>query len=115
MYATLMTTKSLDAISARIEEIKEELLALNVLRPGSLTVQYRDPKNKARPFLSLSYTHCMKSKTEYVRPEWEGEVRAQIQRYKRFKKLVETWVTLGIEYSRLAMRLDLRPIKREKP
>lgn len=101
-----MTTKRLDAIAARIKKIKEELLAFNVLRPGSLTVQYRDPKNKARPFLSLSYTHRMKSNTEYVRPEWEDEVRAQIRRYTRFKKLVETWVTLGIEYSRLEMKLD---------
>jgi hypothetical protein len=73
------------------------------MRPGSLTRQYRNPGDKLGPYYQLSYTHTMKSRTEYVRVEFVDQLREQIAEYKRFKKLVEEWVALGIEQSKLQM------------
>ena len=47
----------------------------------------------------------MKSRTEYVRPEWVKEIRRQTVTHKRFKRLVDQWIDLGIEHSRLTMQM----------
>jgi len=47
----------------------------------------------------------MKSKSEYIRPEFVKSVKGEIDSYKRFRRLVDEWVALGIEYSRLSMKL----------
>ena len=47
----------------------------------------------------------MKSRTEYVRREWVKEIRRQIASHKRFKSLVEQWIDLSIEHSRLTMQI----------
>jgi len=74
------------------------------MRPGSLTMQYRDPQKQTGAFFQISYTHKMKSKTEYVRKEWVKDVRKQISNYKKFKQLVDEWVELGILHSQLLMK-----------
>ena len=51
------------------------------------------------------YTRQMKSRTEYVRKEYVKEVRRQTVTHKRFKRLVDQWIDLSIEHSRLAMRI----------
>jgi hypothetical protein len=43
----------------------------------------------------------MKSRTEYVRKEYVKEVRRQTVTHKRFKRLVDQWIDLSIEHSRL--------------
>lgn len=83
------------------------------MRPGSLTEQFRNPKERTGSFLQISYTHKMKSKTEYVRPEFVKEVRQQIRNYKKFKKLIEEWIELGIEYSRLFMKSEIERGKQQ--
>ena len=47
----------------------------------------------------------MKSKSEYIRPEFVKSVKGEIDNYKRFRSLIDEWVALGIEYSRLRMKL----------
>jgi len=47
----------------------------------------------------------MKSRTEYVRQEWVKEIRRQTVIHKRFKSLVDQWIDLSIEHSRLTMRM----------
>lgn len=77
------------------------------MRPGSLTKQYRRPEEKTGAFYQISYTHQMKSRTEYVRPQFVEEVQQQIQNYKKFKKLIEEWTALGIQYSKLSMKSEI--------
>ena len=50
----------------------------------------------------------MKSRTEYIRPSFVDEMRQLVKTYKEFKKLVELWVDLSIEHSRLKTRLAIR-------
>ena len=101
-----MNEKRLRQIEKRIEKIKEALSKLGPMRPGSLTRQYKNPKEKSGPYWQISYTRNMKSKSDYVRADCAPDIRMQIAAYKRFKKLSEEWVDLGIEASKLNMILD---------
>ena len=47
----------------------------------------------------------MKSRTEYVREEWVPEIRRQITTHKRFKRLIDQWIDLDIERSKLTMQI----------
>jgi len=103
-----MTNKRLDEIRQRIHKIKAELAAIDDMRPGSLTRQYKDPENQSGAYYQLSYTREMKSRTEYVARDCVREVRREIANYKRFKALTTEWVALSIEHSRLKMKLARR-------
>ena len=100
-----MSKKRIGQIEQRIDRIKRELVEIGPMRPGSLTRQYKDPKDKTGAYWQISYTRQMKSRTEYVRREWVKELRSQIKTHKRFKRLVDQWIELGIEQSKLAMRI----------
>ena len=100
-----MSKKRIRQIERRIARIKEALGQIGPMRPGSLTRQYRNPKERVGAYWQISYTRQMKSHTEYVRPEWEPDIRKQIATYKRFTRLVEQWVDLSIERSKLRMQI----------
>ena len=99
-----MNTQRLAKIEKEIAVIKTRIAQIGVVRPGSLTRQYKDPRNKTGAYHQISYTHRMQSKTEYVRSDSLAQVRRQIRDYNKLKKLIERWVELGIEYSRLSMK-----------
>jgi len=90
-------------LRARIGEIKAELADIGELRPGSLTRQNRGASGT---YYQLSYTHRGKGRTEYVRPEFAPEIKKQIVAYRRFKKLIDEWVDLEIESSRIKMEIE---------
>lgn len=95
----------LNQIDKRIEKIKEELLRIEAMRPGSLTKQYKDREKQEGAYYQLSYTLDMKSRTSYIPKEFVRDVKAQIKSYKRHKALNAEWVKLSIERSQLAMKL----------
>ena len=101
-----MREKKIRQVERRIARIKEALQEIGPMRPGSLTRQYRDPKERVGPYWQISYTRQMKSRTEYIRREWVATTRKQIATYKRFKRLVDEWVNLSIELSQLRMRIE---------
>lgn len=98
-----MKHTTLTQIEKTIEKIKQELQTIQQMRPGSLTCQYRNPQDKVGPYYQLSYTHKMKSRTEYVRSEFVPGIREQIFEYKRFRVLVNQWVELAIKHSKIQM------------
>ena len=73
----------------------------DAMRPGSLTCQYKNPNEKSGSYWQLSYTRTMRSRSDYVRADCVAEVRKEIAAYKRFKALIEEWIDLGIESSKL--------------
>lgn len=95
----------LSQIETKIKSIKKKLAEIGEMRPGSLTKQYQKPKEKKGGFYQISYTHQMKSRTEYVRSEFVKDLRKQIANFKKFKKLVQLWTDLAIEQSRLKIKL----------
>lgn len=103
-----MSKKSLQSIEEEITKVKKEIQEIGQMRPGSLTRQYKNPKDKTGLFYQLSYTSKMKSKTEYIRPQFIDDIRLQINAYKRFRILVQHWIELAIEYSREKMDIEKR-------
>ena len=74
---------------------------LGAMRPGTLTVPYRNPAEKKTPFHQLSYTHQGRCRSEYVRPESLAAVRREVETYKKFKTLIKAVTALSLEASRL--------------
>jgi len=103
-----MSTQRLAKIEREISAIKDQIAEIGIVRPGSLTRQYKDPKNKKGAYYQISYTHRMKSKTQYVRSGSLAQVRREIRDYNKLKKLIERWVALGIECSTLSMKRQQR-------
>ena len=99
--------KTLDQIEERIIGIKKRLMEIGEMRPGTLSYQYHKPKEKKGGYYQISYTYKMRSKTEYVRPEFVKELRGQIAAFKRFKRLVQLWTDLALEHSRLKIRSSI--------
>jgi len=108
-----MNTKKITTRQIRIEKIKQEILKLGEMTPGSLSKQYnvcgnprcrrKDPDNpkKHGPYYNLSYTWNGKGKTEFVRKERVALVRQQIRNYRTFKRLIKRWVDLSLEIAEL--------------
>jgi hypothetical protein len=95
-----MSNRKITELTERIQAVKQELLQIGPMRPGSLTLQYKDRKNQLGGYYQLSYTHEMKSRTDYVRAENVPRLQKEIAEYKRWKELMGHWVDLSIELSR---------------
>jgi len=104
-----MASNNLGIIDKRIGRLQRRLASIGNLRPGTLSVQYRDPAAQKTPFNQISYTYQGRSRSEYVRPENLDAVRREITAYKRFKALCSELVDLSIQASRI--RCGTRPAK----
>ncbi len=102
----------LERTEEQIRKVKQELLALGPMRPGSITRQYRLPKEKKRPFYQISYTHRMRSRSEYVRPEYAAALRKETANFKRFRKLIDRWVDLSLTASQLRAKAGAKKPRR---
>ena len=117
MYATTLNNnlprkattilKQVKQIEDRISRIKRDLDQLGPMRPGSISRQYRNPQERKTPFYQISYTHQMKSRTEYLRKENLKAVRVETANFKRFRKLVDQWADAALKLSQLKTRLGL--------
>jgi len=103
------------SLDARIEKIKEEIAALGDLRPGALSRQYNvcgnpkcrckaDPPAKHGPYYQLSYTWRGKSTTRFVKKDDLAKVKEQVRNYRRLRQLVDRWVALSMEISRIRLQ-----------
>jgi hypothetical protein len=101
-----MEQKRMGQIEKKIASIKKALRAIGPMRPGSLTEQFKDRENEAGVFWQISYTRRMQSRTDYIRREWVKTTQKQIKEYKKFKRLIETWVALAIEHAKLTMKIE---------
>ena len=103
------------SLQTRIERLKQEIVRLGDLRPGKLSQQYNvcgkadcrckaDPPQKHGPYYQLSFTRNGKSSTQFVRKEDLAVVRQQLKNYRRLRELIDRWITLGMELSRLKLQ-----------
>jgi hypothetical protein len=111
------------ALAARIAKIKAALAALGDLRPGTLSQQYNvcgtpgcrckaSPPRKHGPYYQVSFTWQGKSQSQFVRREDVSAVRTQLRNYQRLRTLVDSWISVGRELSRV--RLDQARARRAK-
>lgn len=119
-----MNTKKITALQERIRRIKEKILAIEQMRPGSLSKQFnvcgnpncrcKDPDHpkKHGPYYQISYTRKGKSTTEFVRKEMLANVKKELKAYQEFKKLMDEWIDLSIEVGKLR-RQEYKRIKND--
>jgi hypothetical protein len=100
----MTTLTRLDQIHKRIERIKADLAAIDEMRPGSLSKQFKEPDVQRGAYYQLNYSQGGRSRTEYVSRDFLRDVRRQTANYKRFKALTAEWIELSIEQSRLKMK-----------
>lgn len=105
--------KRIQKLVKRISTIKQELMELGEMRPGTISEQYnvcgnpqcrcKDPHHpkKHGPYYQLSYTRHGKSRSEHIKKEMITTVRNQVKNYKHFVKLTEEWIDLSIELAQL--------------
>src|SRR5437867_2634809 len=103
------------SLEAKIKKLKQEIVRLGDLRPGKLSQQYNvcgkadcrckaDPPQKHGPYYQVSFTRNGKSSTQFVREEDLAVVRQQLSNYQRLRELIDRWITLGMELSRLKLQ-----------
>src|SRR5882672_1941323 len=103
------------SLEARIETLKQAIVRLGDLRPGKLSQQYNvcgkadcrckaDPPQKHGPYYQVSFTRNGKSSTQFVRKQELVVVRQQLRNYQRLRDLIDRWITLGMELSRLKLQ-----------
>lgn len=114
----MKTPLTLQQLDKKILRLKQQLLALGPLHPGSLSRQYQvcgkpgckccDPQ-KPRPhgpYTKLTYVHRGKFTCRFVRAEAVQEVTALVATFKTFRQLTKEWVALSIQ------RAQLGPLQR---
>lgn len=99
-----MSTTQLEKKETKIRALLAGLARIGPMRPGTLTIQYRNPTERKTPFNQISYTRKGRSRSEYVRPENLSAVRREVAAYKKFRSAVEQIIDLSLEASRLRHR-----------
>ena len=106
-----MSTRKNDLIpwQEELEIIRNELMRLGPMHPGSLSQQYHacgnpacrchHPTNpeKHGPYNKLTYVYRGKSVCRFVHPEHLEEIKPRLAAYKTFRALIDRWVKLSIE------------------
>ncbi len=106
-------------IKSKIEIIKNELLKINEMRPGSLSERYnvcgikkcrcKDTKNprKHGPYLQLSFVHQGKNGTKFIQKKSLKKIERELEQYKKFRELTNEWIALAMECSNLELKLEM--------
>jgi hypothetical protein len=105
------------ALETKIEAIKQELVSLGELRPGSLSKQYNvcgnprcrckaDPPRKHGPYYQLSFTRNGKSGTRFIKKSHVAIVRKQVKNYGRLRVLVDRWIELSTQLCQTRMEAE---------
>ncbi len=93
-------------LKTRIKNVKNLINELGDLRPGTLSKQIAKGEGKnPRVYWQLSYTHKMKSKTEYVRDEFVEQIEKEVTNHKKLKVLLTKWIDLSIELSKEKIKI----------
>ena len=112
------------SLEKKIEKIKQLIGEIGDLRPGALSQQYNvcgssgcqckaTPPIKHGPYYQISFRRHGKSSSQFVRQEDVPEVQRQLNNYRRLRELVDEWITLSSELSRLRLREKRQPVQLE--
>ena len=115
------TNQKEQRLEREIAKIKQQLVQLDDLRPGTLSEQYNvcgtpgcrckaSPPQKHGPYYQLSLTRRGKSKTRFVRRDELATIKTQLKNYATLRELVDRWIDLSTELSdlNLASRKEAR-------
>jgi hypothetical protein len=107
------TNTETERLGRKIEAIKQKLLALGPLHPGSVSRQYQVCGNPAcrclhptkpqkhGPYYKLAYVHHGKPVCRFVRAACVEEMKIRLATHKTFRALVDKWIELSIRQGTL--------------
>jgi Family of unknown function (DUF6788) len=112
-------------IETRIQKIKQQIAALGDIRPGALSQQYNvcgnptcrckaTPPIKHGPYYQISFTWKGKSTSQFVRDDDVEEASRHLENYRQLRDLIDEWVTLAVELSRLRMLQRRQALAKKK-
>ena len=103
------TANQIKRCETEIEAIRQELLRLGPMHPGSISQQYHvcgtpscrchhptEPR-KHGPYNKLTYVHRGKPVCRFVQATHVDELKARLAAYKKFRALIDRWVALSIQ------------------
>ena len=90
--------KEIQKLRMKIETVKQQIINLGDMRPGSLT---RQTRSWGKEYWQLSYTHRGRGRTGYVSDENYERARFQTENYKKFKEWSIELVDLSIKLANL--------------
>ena len=93
--------KNEQAAERRVQAAKMAIMELGPMRPGLLTVQYRDRAHKRGAYRQLSYTLRRRSHSEHVREDELERITEELRNYAAFKALCAELVEASLELSQL--------------
>lgn len=108
IIADMNTKTSAERLGREIEAIKQHLLALGSMHPGSVSRQYQvcgnpacrcmhpEKPQKHGPYYKLAYVHRGKPVCRFVRAACVDEMKARLAAYKTFRTLMDKWIELSI-------------------
>ena len=96
-----MQHKKIQKLEDKIKKLKQSIVGLGSLRPGSVTQQIAGgPGRKPRKYWQISYTYKMRSRTDYLRDDLAEAVKKETLEYKKFRKIVDEIIDLSIQLSK---------------
>lgn len=110
-------TTQLKKIETKIQKIKDKLMDIDEMRPGSISKQYnvcgnpnckcKDEKKpkKHGPYYQLSFVRKGKSSSQFIKKEFLQDSRKQTANFKKFKMLCDDWVDLALQHAKLKLEI----------
>lgn len=99
---------SIERVEREIEVIKQNLMALGPMHPGSVSLQFQvcgrsdcrcmNPKKPERhgPYYKLAYVYRGKPVCRFVRAACVDDMKIRLATYKRFRSFMDQWIKLSI-------------------
>ena len=109
IIADMNPTQSVVSLERKIAAVRQALLALGPLHPGSVSRQYQvcgrqgcrclNPQHPQRhgPYHKLAYVHRGQPVCRFVRADCVTEVKRRLAVYKGFRQLIDRWIELSIQ------------------
>lgn len=109
IIADMNPTQSVVRLEREIAAVRQALLALGPMHPGSVSRQYQvcgrpgcrclNPQRPQRhgPYHKLAYVHRGKPVCRFVRADCVTEVKRRLGVYKTFRRLIDRWIKLSIQ------------------
>lgn len=110
------TNLRIQKIKQQIKTLKARLLAVDDLRPGSLSRQYnvcgkpgcrcKDPHRPKRhgPYYQLNYVFRGKKTSQFIRAADLAQVRAELANYKTLRRLLDQWIGLALQRAQIKLK-----------
>lgn len=108
-----MNKKKLKPLERKITKIKNKIFQLKTLRPGTLIERYTvcgkktckcidaESPRKHGPYAFVVHTRKGKTNNTFVKHQNVELIKQQIQNYNQLRFLVDEWIELGLEYSKI--------------